>query len=474
MALEAVHLRGSEPSLPEHRVDALLLGRAVRRRQARAAAVLVRLASGEAAQHGVAGRLVVLDLEDDRAGELSSGITVGRCVEREGAPFVAQHARAAAAHEGPLVEHEVEAVHDGRRHLLALLEAKVQLADVSADERRGAGGVNRHAGPLEVHGVGEPVRDDRVGCGGRAVGARQVDHARTHHTHPVVLVDAGKMPYVLRILLEHPLVPAPLDEGHVGHLHDLALARVHALCLCWRDLKELVVKVLHALDPETPMPRVGRAVEALRVVVEAVVPPHEGNLSETVRGRLAHAVPEPVPALGAGPVAAVHPVDHDLRRRRGGRTGAQHTKHLDVSLRRGREGEVGGLGHEERGQGQRLPLDVERVLVARVGEDEQGVGLCLQLNLLPALQPRYERQGAASRTDELHQGQLLPDHRLQVPLGVAVLDIRVLVLPLLALGNGHLQEHVGPAEELEAQRFQRVRFQKLAECSEVAVHGCQR
>mmetsp|Transcript_34103 Transcript_34103/g.98160 ORF Transcript_34103/g.98160 Transcript_34103/m.98160 type:complete len:218 (+) Transcript_34103:1511-2164(+) len=213
--------------------------------------------------------------------------------------------------------------------------------------------------------------------------AGHIDHSRGGHAQPIVLVDADKVPDVCRALLQRPPVPARLAERHVGDLHHLALARIHDLGLCGRDLEELVVEEVAALDPEAAVLRVGQTVLPLWVVVVGVVPPPEGDIGETVRRCSAHAAPEVVPALSAGAVAAVHPIDRALLGGRGRGTRAQDSEHLQVSLRNRLKVEVGGLGHEEGREGQRLPLDIQGVFVARVDQDQECVWHGLQLHPLP-------------------------------------------------------------------------------------------
>mmetsp|Transcript_45782 Transcript_45782/g.128819 ORF Transcript_45782/g.128819 Transcript_45782/m.128819 type:complete len:241 (+) Transcript_45782:1407-2129(+) len=187
------------------------------------------------------------------------------------------------------------------------------------DKGGGARGVDGHARALQVEGVGEAVGGDGVRSRGCAASAAQVDHARRAHAHPIVLVDADEVADVLRLPLQATLVPTALEQGHVGNLHDLPLARVHALGLGRRDLEEPAIEEVHALDAEATVPRVGAAEVRVRVEVRTVVPPHEGDLGEAVRRRLADAGPSLPAAVRCGAIPAVHARDGDVlasRRRR--------------------------------------------------------------------------------------------------------------------------------------------------------------
>mmetsp|Transcript_23684 Transcript_23684/g.64439 ORF Transcript_23684/g.64439 Transcript_23684/m.64439 type:complete len:224 (+) Transcript_23684:1440-2111(+) len=223
---------------------------------------------------------------------------------------------------------------------------------MSADEGGGARSVDGHARSFQVQGVGEAVRRDGVGCSRCAVRAGEVEAASGAHAHPVVLVDAHKVSDVRGLALQAPLVPAALEEGHVGHLHDLALARVHALGLSRRDLEELAVKEVNTLNAEATVPRVGAAKLRVGVPVHTVVPAHEGDISEAVAASLAYAVPELELAVGTCAVTAVHRVDSDLLAGRRGRAGAQQAQHLRVALHRAKDLVHRGLGHVEAGEGQ--------------------------------------------------------------------------------------------------------------------------
>mmetsp|Transcript_20038 Transcript_20038/g.62927 ORF Transcript_20038/g.62927 Transcript_20038/m.62927 type:complete len:637 (+) Transcript_20038:98-2008(+) len=331
VALEAVNLRGGQVALPEHGVQALLLGRAVGSRQTCTPAILVCLAPSEA-RHDLPIVLVLLDLETRCAAELTTGISVRRGVEGEASALVAEHARCAAAHEGALVEHQVQTVDNRTRHRLEVLESQVQLRDVRADKGRGARSVDGHTGSLQVQGVGEPVRRDGVGSGRRSVSAAEVEQPTRAHAHPVILVNAHEVSNILGLALQTPLVPPALEERHVGHLHDLALARVHALGLCWRDLEELAVKELDTLDAEAAVPSVGAAKRLVWVPVETVVPAHEGDVSEAIRGSLSRGRPEPLLGVGASTVSGVHGVHSDLLTGRRRRPRAEQAENLGVAL----------------------------------------------------------------------------------------------------------------------------------------------
>mmetsp|Transcript_5655 Transcript_5655/g.18094 ORF Transcript_5655/g.18094 Transcript_5655/m.18094 type:complete len:323 (-) Transcript_5655:611-1579(-) len=211
VAFEAVNLRGSEATLSQHGVDAPLLGGAVGRMEGGAPPVLVGLAAAEDGE-GLALAIVLVDPEARSSDALAADVAVRRGVEGETPALVAQHTRLAALDEGAGVQHEVEAIDDGRLHLLEFPEPQVQLGDVCANQGRRASGVDGHAGPLEVHGVGEAVGDDGVGGRRGAVSARNVDEAGGAHALPVVPVEPHEVPDVLRLALQAPFVPAAIQE----------------------------------------------------------------------------------------------------------------------------------------------------------------------------------------------------------------------------------------------------------------------
>mmetsp|Transcript_71275 Transcript_71275/g.208942 ORF Transcript_71275/g.208942 Transcript_71275/m.208942 type:complete len:442 (+) Transcript_71275:286-1611(+) len=209
VALEAVHLRGCQCALPQHGVQAFLLSRAVRRSDAGAPAVLVGLATGQA---GNARAMLVkrLDSEARSPTTLTSSVAIRSVVEGERPSLVAKHTSRAEADKWTVEEHQVDAVHDRGCHLLGLRAFEVLLRHIDSHQRRGAGGVDVHADPFEVQRVREAVRHDGEGRGRGAEAAGQIQEPRSAHAHPVVLVDAHEVPYVLRFPRQAFPVPAAL------------------------------------------------------------------------------------------------------------------------------------------------------------------------------------------------------------------------------------------------------------------------
>mmetsp|Transcript_54362 Transcript_54362/g.168292 ORF Transcript_54362/g.168292 Transcript_54362/m.168292 type:complete len:532 (-) Transcript_54362:568-2163(-) len=472
VALEAVDLCRREVALAQHGVQALLLGWPVGRRQARAPAVLVGLASSKACQN-LAVVHVLFDLEESGTAELAAGVAVRGGVEGEGPTLVAEHAGRAAAHEGAVVKHQVQAIDDGAGHRLEVFESQVQLRDVGADKGRRAGRVDGHASALQVQRVGEAVGRDSVGRGRCAVSPAEVEAACRAHAHPVVLVNAHEVADVLRLALQAPLVPTTFQESHVGHLHDLPLARVHTPGLCWGDLKELAVKQVHTFNAKAAVPGVGSAPDLVGVVIGRVVVTRKGDVRQTVCGCLANAVPELVLAVSPRAVAAVHRVHGALLARRWGRPSAEQAKHLCVT-RHGAEDLVDRRLRKEKGrEGQGLARGLVGVLVALGRDEDDRVRLCLEHDFLAALAQGAQFQGAVRRAGELQQREPLAGHGVQVALSVAVINVRGRVLVVLSVLERHAQEHVGAAVDVKTQRLLSVGSDHLADGPEVVVHNLQ-
>mmetsp|Transcript_34874 Transcript_34874/g.64931 ORF Transcript_34874/g.64931 Transcript_34874/m.64931 type:complete len:262 (-) Transcript_34874:623-1408(-) len=256
MALNAVHLCWCQLALPEHGLDTLLLCRSIRCRQTCTPSILVGLATGQTANRARGG-IKLFHLEAQGTTQFTSRVAVGGGVECETPAIVAQHASSTAANERPGIQHEIQAVHNACRHRLVVFETKVQLRHVGAHKRGGARGVDGHACTLQVHGIGEAVRRDGIGCCSRSMSTTTaVQHPGCTHAHPVILIDTHEVANVLGFPLQAPLVVPTLQKGHVRHFHDLALAWVHALCLHGGDLKKLAIEEIDALDAEATMARV--------------------------------------------------------------------------------------------------------------------------------------------------------------------------------------------------------------------------
>mmetsp|Transcript_24368 Transcript_24368/g.73195 ORF Transcript_24368/g.73195 Transcript_24368/m.73195 type:complete len:314 (+) Transcript_24368:1271-2212(+) len=312
----------------------------------------------------------------------------------------------------------------------------MQLAYMRPDQGGRTRGVDGHARAFQIQGVREAIRRDGVRGRCRAARPRQVDQAARAHAHPIVLVDADEVADVLGFPLQGALLVAALEEGHVRHLHDLALARVHAFGLRRGDLEESAIEQVNALDAEAAVPRV-RAPVPVRVEVRTVVPPGERDLYEAVRGGLADAGPALPAAVGARPVAAIHPHDREvlsLRRRRAGAEPLQMRqipRHLLEHVAR-------RLAKQERRQGQRRARGrLVRVLEAAGHDEHHGVRLGLQFDLLRTLGGGEEGELAGRRTDELEERQLLADHGVEVALGVTVIEVGRLVAVLVPVVQRH-------------------------------------
>ncbi len=200
---------------------------------------------------------------------------------------------------------------------------------MEGDQRRGAGGVDRHRRPFETEGVGDPPGGDTDGAAGEQVAAQPV--VALVQTRPVLLGHGAH---------EHTGVtaaqPLRVDPGAFerlpGDLEQDALLGVHGRGFAGADPEEFGVE-LGGLVEETTVPGVGLAPDAGLGIVQGVqVPaPVLGEGADRVRAF----VDEPPQGFGgvrpAGE-AAGHADDRDgvivvrrcpQRRRRGRGRGRQ-------------------------------------------------------------------------------------------------------------------------------------------------------
>ena len=109
------------------------------------------------------GHCLVVLLEQEEAGALGAHIAIAVRVEHLAAPGSGEHARLGEDDEAVGVQVQADAA--GQRHVdLAGADRLARL--VEGHQRRGAGGIQRHAGSMQVEYVGEPVRGDTRGVAG--------------------------------------------------------------------------------------------------------------------------------------------------------------------------------------------------------------------------------------------------------------------------------------------------------------------
>mmetsp|Transcript_47543 Transcript_47543/g.137364 ORF Transcript_47543/g.137364 Transcript_47543/m.137364 type:complete len:403 (+) Transcript_47543:1540-2748(+) len=321
VALSQGHLTRAEVILPQRGHDALLLGGPVRRRHARAPAVLVRCAPGEACEHvPILGRRLPVVVAHGRACEVEAATALAPCeavrggVEGEAPAIRREHLRAAIQHVPAWVEHQGDAqshrvgnVGLGRGTLPMVASPYAAVRQGDGDQRGGAGGVHGAAGPEEPQAVGEPAARDGAAL---AQSLQRVELAR------------AVLPHTPRIANEDPtlhtvhgfhVVFCPV-ESLVPRLQDNPLRRRHHSHLAWAEPELDVVKVQEPIvGDERPVAHIADAhisgvLAGLRVV-HVNVEPGKGHLCVGIRATRVH---DPVGLGSQGLPGVVHHGRHDV------------------------------------------------------------------------------------------------------------------------------------------------------------------
>ena len=283
---DVVNLFGLEAALVQRLADHGFLRRPVGRRQPAARTILV---DGRTADHGK-DAIAVRDgvrqtLEDDDAAALAIDEAVCAVVECL-APAVERH------HPRPRVrdvvlwrQHEADAP---RQSQSALACPQALRRQVHGDERRGTGGVDRHARPLQPEHVRQPSRRDAV---------RQTRHR--------VRVDARQLPFRLEIAVvgcaqpeEHAAAAlvqlvgrlAGMLERFPADFEQQSLLRIHLDRFARRDAEEFRLELVNLREAPRPsgVHLSGRV--RIGVVVGVDVPSVARNLCDRV-----HSVPQKLP-----------------------------------------------------------------------------------------------------------------------------------------------------------------------------------
>ena len=167
---------------PAHQRD---LGVGVGDGQAFLETVGIDAATGDDGQDPVAvGDSLVVVLEQEDAAALGAHVAIPGFVEDLTASGGREHARLGEDDEAERVQMQADAA--GQRHFrFAAADRLARL--VKGDQRRGAGGIHRHARAVQVEHVGDTVRGDARCVAGRG---RGVDH-RHVVGHAVRIVETG-------------------------------------------------------------------------------------------------------------------------------------------------------------------------------------------------------------------------------------------------------------------------------------------
>mmetsp|Transcript_56898 Transcript_56898/g.161514 ORF Transcript_56898/g.161514 Transcript_56898/m.161514 type:complete len:570 (+) Transcript_56898:1167-2876(+) len=458
MRLPDAGLGRRHPGLADGAPDALLLGRAAGRREARAPAVLVHAAAHDRGQRPVGGVrdvVVVLRSQVGGAASLAPDEAVGAGVEGEAAAPEGEHRGRALADPAGGVDHAENAhAHGVVDVVVGRLVGQRQLVlppvrevphhvrgRVRRHQRGGAGRIHGDVGACEVHAVRQPRDGDPV-----EVAARHVPVLS-----PVDLVPlAAGVPHEGADALARQglLAPAALEERLVADLQDPALRGGHGLRLLLAYAEEPVVEVLDAVDV-TLVLGVGPAADlrGLHVVGQAVdveVPAHHRDLDEGVAAGLVDHEPVAEEVLGVAAEADAHAADgHGLARGRLG-PGLQAAQGLEVAahvaeLELGPRAEQPALAE----QGPALGPPVREPEALRHEQDQEpGRGLELQLLALAR-----EQDPAAQGAQALeHQHTPAPDEAQEaLALGGRGLAGRREVSLLVLIAEGLAQQQVRAA-----------------------------
>ena len=121
---------------------------------------------------------------------------------------------------------------------------------VDRDERRGAGRVDRQAGPARTEEVRQPPRRDAVRRAGGGVGVERLE-ARV--PHQLQIVDGRQADEDARARFREAIgVDAGVLQRLPRDLEQQALLRIHALRFARRDAEEVRVETIDLLQKAAP------------------------------------------------------------------------------------------------------------------------------------------------------------------------------------------------------------------------------
>ena len=244
---QIVHLRGPDPRPRERVFDDPLLGRFVRHGQSRARPVLVDRRSLDHAPDPVAvGLGLVKPLQDQDAAALTAHVPVGAGVERLALAVGREHAGPPAEFGEPARQDRVHP--SGERQIgFAPLQAGNGL--VGRDERRRAGGVERHGRSGQAQREGDPP-DGGVerGPGDRIEARRRLRGVLRLQDQAAVVVVADSRVDAGAAAAQSLRVDPRVLEGLPAHFEHQALLRVQELRLDRRDAEERGVEAVEPLE----------------------------------------------------------------------------------------------------------------------------------------------------------------------------------------------------------------------------------
>ena len=332
---DVLHGAGRDPRVPQGAPQHGFLAGRAGQGQAAGSPVLV---DGASQDHGMDPvpvlQCTLQALQHDHAGALPPHVAVRGGVERVAAAVGRQHPGLGEADGGLRREDHVDAADDRQ---LALIGHEAPAGEVDGGEGGRAGGVDRHAGAVEVQREGDPVGGDARRIAGVDV---RVDVAPPAGGRlQVAVVVAGDADEDPRVGSRQPSGRlAGVLEGLPGDLEQEALLRIHAAGLARGDAEELGVEQVDPRQETAPARgelarRLGVRVED-RVDVEAV----RRDLSDGVDA-VSQQRPETRRAVGAAREAARHADDRDTGSPRAAhRTDVRGRDPVGVVLRRERAG----------------------------------------------------------------------------------------------------------------------------------------
>ena len=222
------------------------------------------------------GECLIEILEQEDAAALGARVAIARLIEDLTAAGLREHGGLGEDQEAVRVQVQADAA--GQRHV-GLAAADRLAGLMEGDQRRGTGGVQRQARPMQVKGIGQAIGGHAGGVAGggiRTDGAQVIRHAigivETRHAHEDATARAA-----------HLLGGnAGVLDGLPAHLQQHALLGVHVGGFAWADAEERRVKARDVAQRAG-----GEAVAHPRCLLVRV---QEGVLAPAVIGDFGHHV----------------------------------------------------------------------------------------------------------------------------------------------------------------------------------------
>ena len=216
-----------------------------------------------------------------------------------------QHPLPAELHERHGIGHDRHAAGEGERTLVASQRLN---REVQRDDRRRAGGVDRHRGSLEAKGVRDPSGDDAGDVSDQRVALDS--RPRLLHSHEIAEV-AGADIDTRTASLQRVRGDTRTFEGLPGNLQHQSLLRVHRQRLARRNAEQRGVE-LGRVEEESALTRVGLpGAVRVRVVEPVEVPAPVGRETGDGVASLGDELPQTLRRGGAAGEPAGHAHDRD-------------------------------------------------------------------------------------------------------------------------------------------------------------------